>query len=76
MRIPGGPRNLALALALLGALVCAAALRLPDLAARPMHFDEANQAYRAGILLDTGVYRYDPLEHHGPVLYYAGVLSA
>ncbi len=45
-------------------------LRLPRLAARPMHHDEANQAYRFGILLEEGTYEYDAAEHHGPTLYY------
>jgi uncharacterized protein (TIGR03663 family) len=44
--------------------------RAARLEKRPMHGDEANQAYKAGILLDTGVYRYDPIEHHGPTIYY------
>jgi uncharacterized protein (TIGR03663 family) len=48
----------------------ALAIRLPRLAARPMHGDEANQAVKAGILLETGQYRYDPQEHHGPSLYW------
>jgi uncharacterized protein (TIGR03663 family) len=46
------------------------AVRLPRLAMRPMHCDEANQAVRAGVLLETGQYRYDPQEHHGPSLYW------
>ncbi len=58
-----------------GALVCIAALavflRAPHLADRPMHGDEANQAFKAGILLETGRYVYDPQDHHGPTLYYA-----
>lgn len=57
-------------------LILALAFRLPELEARPMHGDEANQAYRAGKLLDTGEYRYDPAEHHGPTLYYFALLSA
>ncbi len=40
---------------------------------RPMHGDEANQAVRAGVLLEQGVYHYDPADHHGPVLYYAAM---
>ncbi|MCC6694322.1 MAG: TIGR03663 family protein [Candidatus Hydrogenedentes bacterium] len=48
----------------------ALAFRLPRLVDRPMHGDEANQAVKAGTLLDTGVYTYDPVEHHGPTLYY------
>jgi hypothetical protein len=35
-----------------------------------MHHDEANQAVRFGILLETGEYRYDRHDHHGPTLYY------
>jgi uncharacterized protein (TIGR03663 family) len=51
-------------------LVLAAGLRMPRLAERPMHHDEANQAYRFGILLETGRYAYDAEDHHGPTLYY------
>jgi uncharacterized protein (TIGR03663 family) len=42
-----------------------------DLSARPMHADEANQAVKAGELLESGRYAYDPGDHHGPVLYFA-----
>ena len=35
-----------------------------------MHGDEGNQAVRTGQLLETGQYRYDPQEHHGPSLYW------
>lgn len=45
-------------------------LRLADPGARPMHHDEANQAVRFGTLLESGEYRYDPHDHHGPTLYY------
>ena len=38
---------------------------------RTFHPDEANQAFTAGRLLETGVYRYNPQDHHGPTLYYA-----
>ena len=38
-----------------------------------MHGYEANQAVRAGTLLEQGVYHYDPADHHGPVLYYAAL---
>lgn len=48
----------------------AVVFRLWDLGKRPMHHDEANQAVRAGVLLETGVYQYDPYEHHGPTLYF------
>jgi uncharacterized protein (TIGR03663 family) len=52
------------------ALALALGLRLADPAVRPMHHDEANQAVRFGILLETGEYQYDRTDHHGPTLYY------
>ena len=57
----------------LGIALVALALRLPRLDQRPMHGDEANQAVRTGILLDSGTYHYDPTDHHGPVLYFAAM---
>ncbi len=57
-----------------GLFVCVIALALGvrtlRLDLRPMHHDEANQAYKFGALLEHGDYRYDPEEHHGPSLYY------
>ncbi|MFC2161820.1 flippase activity-associated protein Agl23 [Acidobacteriota bacterium] len=44
--------------------------RLNHLDRRPMHHDEANQAVKFGNLLETGQYRYDMIDHHGPSLYY------
>ena len=57
------------------ALVALAALwlRTHELARRPMHADEANQAVKLGELLETGRYAYDPGDHHGPTLYYAAL---
>jgi len=57
-------------LCIVAVAVGAFAIRLPRLAQRPMHPDEANEAAKAGILFDTGQYRYDPKDHHGPSLYY------
>lgn len=52
-------------------IACAAVLfRVVRLDLRPMHHDEANQAVKFGDLLERGEYRYDPIEHHGPSLYY------
>ncbi len=45
-------------------------LRTRELGLRPMHHDEANQALKFGTLLETGEYRYDKDDHHGPSLYY------
>ena len=45
-------------------------LRFPALDQKPLHHDEANQAVKFGQLLATGDYQYDPVDHHGPTLYY------
>jgi uncharacterized protein (TIGR03663 family) len=60
----------------LGALVCALVFRLAGLDRRPMHHDEANQAVKFGMLLETGRYQYDKNDHHGPTLYYASLPAA
>lgn len=51
-------------------------LRCQNLAARPMHADEANQAVKLGQMLEGGSYRFDPQDHHGPTLYYFGLIPA
>jgi uncharacterized protein (TIGR03663 family) len=63
------PRWLPLALIALAAFW----LRTQDLARRPLHADEANQAVKTGELLETGFYAFDPRDHHGPTLYYAAL---
>lgn len=45
-------------------------LRADHIQRRPMHVDEAVQAAKTGILFETGHYRYNPYEFHGPTLYY------
>ena len=57
------------------ALVAFAALwlRTYDLAHRPMHADEANQAVKLGDLLEHGHYAFDPHDHHGPTLYFVAL---
>lgn len=57
-------------------LLLALGLRCFDLAARPMHADEANQAVKLGHLLETGSYAFDARDHHGPTLYYFGLIPA
>jgi len=57
-------------------VVVAAWLRVHDLDSRPMHADEANQAVKLGALLEQGEYRFDPYDHHGPTLYYFGLIPA
>ena len=58
------------------ALIAGLALRLGRLDLRPMHHDEANQAVKFGTLLETGEYRYDRNDHHGPTLYYLTLPAA
>lgn len=57
-------------LALLLAIAGALALRLPYLAARPLHNDEAVNAVKVNELWQHGRYAYDPHEYHGPTLHY------
>ena len=61
---------------MLAILATGLSLRLPKLADRPMHHDEANQAYRFGMLLEDGTYTYDSDDHHGPSLYYLTLPAA
>jgi uncharacterized protein (TIGR03663 family) len=51
-----------------GIALLALALRLPQLAVRPMHTDETVNAYLVGQQLDGGAYHYDPQDRHGPAL--------
>jgi uncharacterized protein (TIGR03663 family) len=57
-------------------VLLAATLRLPSLASRPMHSDEAVHADKFGTLLEGGGYAYDPAEYHGPTLYYLTLIAA
>jgi uncharacterized protein (TIGR03663 family) len=75
MTPPDPSRRLDAGLLLLVLLV-ALGLRCWDLAARPMHADEANQAVKLGRLLEDGFYAFDPQDHHGPTLYYFGLIPA
>ena len=47
----------------------ALAVRLPRLGERPMHTDEAINAYITGQILAGEKYHYDPQDRHGPALY-------
>lgn len=63
-------------LTLMAIVILAFWLRTHDLANRPMHADEANQAVKLGELIESGRYSFDPRDHHGPTLYYAGAVVA
>lgn len=69
-------KQLVLGIWLLVIIILASAVRWHRLDRRPMHTDEAVQASKTGHLLETGMYRYDPREYHGPTLYYFAVLRA
>ena len=45
-------------------------LRLRNINERPMHGDEANQAYQFQLLWEDGTYKYEPRDFHGPTLYF------
>ena len=47
----------------------ALAIRLPQLGERPMHTDEAVNAYITGELLAGDSFHYDPQDRHGPALF-------
>ena len=51
-------------------------LRAPRLSMRPMHTDEAVHADKFRMLLEDGVYEYDPHEYHGPTLNYFTLIPA
>src|SRR5260221_5490216 len=70
------PRFRTIALGLLVAMGAGIALRCARLEVRPMHNDEAVNAIKFCRLWEQGTYKYDPNEHHGPILYYATVALA
>ena len=63
------PRPLLFWILLSAICLLALALRFPGLGARPMHTDEAVNAYITGQILAGEGYTYDPKDRHGPLLY-------
>ena len=57
-------------IACIAVIVCGIFLRIENAQARILHSDEAVQAYQLWELMETGEYRYDPEDKHGPLLYY------
>lgn len=72
-KTPGRGFDYLLLLLVLGA---ALGLRTYELDSRPMHADEANQAVKLGQMLAGGTYVFDAHDHHGPTLYYLGLIPA
>ena len=60
----------------MAAVLIGLALRGPELGRRPLHTDEAVNAIKFRALLEQGLYRYDPEEHHGPALFYGALAWA
>lgn len=63
-------RNLLFAGTLATVFALALYLRFSGIDARPMHSDEAVQAYRVGSMLAGETFIYDPRDFHGPTLYF------
>lgn len=53
------------------ALLTGTVWRASHLESRPLHADEAVQAWLTHQLINGESYRYDPVDRHGPTLYYA-----
>ena len=68
-------RSIFIALILIIA-AAATAFRLLELSARPMHGDEAVNAFKLGETLEGRNYIYDPHEYHGPTLNYLALIAA
>jgi uncharacterized protein (TIGR03663 family) len=49
-------------------------LRFQNANKRILHSDEAVQSYQLWELMDTGRYKYDPIDKHGPLLYYSSLV--
>jgi uncharacterized protein (TIGR03663 family) len=56
--------------------IAAFMFRSQQLELKPLHTDEAVQALKFGDLLEKGEYAYDPVEYHGPTLYYFSLPAA
>ncbi len=57
-------------------ILVAGFVRFARISERLMHNDEAVNAHKLGVLLETGEYRYDKEEYHGPALYYFSLAVA
>ncbi|MCP4847077.1 MAG: TIGR03663 family protein [Verrucomicrobiaceae bacterium] len=66
--MPPAIQKILLALALVFSVILGTSLRVEELSLRPMHTDEAVQAYRMGELLAGEGFEYNPSDGHGPGL--------
>ena len=58
------------------AVLLAVFVRFYGLADKPLHTDEAVNALKFKSLLEEGEYKYDPVEYHGPTLYFLTLIPA
>ena len=58
----------------LSIFIIAGFFRFTDLSSRPMHGDEAINAFKLFDVIETGQFDYKPTQHHGPILYFIGYL--
>lgn len=61
---------------LLMAAALAASLRLYQLADRPVHTDEAVNAFQVGEILNGKIFRYTSVDYHGPLFFALSALCA
>jgi len=61
-------------LASLLVLIVAALVRLYALELKPLHHDEGVNGFFLTNLINSGIYKYDPANYHGPTLYYFALL--
>ena len=57
------------------AILISLILRSVNLSDRPLHNDEAVNSIKFKHLLENFDYKYDPIEYHGPTLYYFTLIS-
>ncbi|MCF8262509.1 MAG: TIGR03663 family protein [Melioribacteraceae bacterium] len=59
---------------LLAAAFLSLLFRIYGISERPLHTDEAVNSIKLKYLIEDGVYKYDPVEYHGPTLYYFSLI--
>ena len=58
----------------LSIFIIAGLFRFAHLSDRPMHGDEAINAVKLSEVVESGLFDYDPHQHHGPIFYYTAAL--
>ncbi|MDX1701677.1 MAG: TIGR03663 family protein [Melioribacteraceae bacterium] len=58
------------------AVIISLIVRFYQISDRPLHNDEAVNSVKLKYLLENGEFKYDPIEYHGPTLYYFSLLGS